>query len=61
MKKTVTTENKLLESIDRLLDAARTGTAEQRNFFSVRKTEGLGVGLRNGKIMRQKRLTNCLP
>jgi hypothetical protein len=38
-------------SIDRLFDAARTGTAEQRKLFSGRKAEDLGVGLHNEKIV----------
>lgn len=71
MKKTVTTEDKRVEtidretelmrrsvgageqetSIDRLFDAARSGTAEQRKFFSGRKAQELGVGLHNEKIV----------
>ncbi len=71
MKKTVTIEDKLMESIDReaelmtrslgageqetsidrLFDAARSGTAEQHKFFSGRKAEGLSAGLRNDKIV----------
>ncbi|MEH6714575.1 hypothetical protein [Parasphingorhabdus flavimaris] len=45
-------------SIDRLLDAARSGTVEQHKFFSGRKAESLGVGLRNDTIMRESRLAN---
>jgi len=37
--------------IDRLFDAARSGTAEQHKFFSGRKAEELGVGLHNEKIV----------
>ena len=39
--------------IDRLLDAARSGTVEQHKFFSGRKAEGLGVGLQDGEILRE--------
>jgi hypothetical protein len=45
-------------SIDRLFYAVRSGTAEQRKFFSARKAEGLGVGLRNDKIVREGGLAN---
>lgn len=39
--------------IDNLFDAARSGTSEQRKLFAGRKAEGLGVGLRDGKISRE--------
>jgi len=39
--------------IDNLFDAARSGTSEQRKLFAKRKAEGLGVGLRDGKISRE--------
>ena len=73
MKKTVTNEDKRMETIDReaqlmrrsvgageqetsidhLVDAVRSGTVEQHKFFSGRKTEGLGVGLRDGEIKQE--------
>ncbi len=40
-------------AIDRLLDAARSGTVEQHKFFSGRKAESLGVGLRDGEIKQE--------
>lgn len=53
MKEAVTIEDRFMESIDHLFDLARSGTAEQRKFFSGRKAKGLGVGLCDGKIVGQ--------
>lgn len=39
--------------IDSLLDAARSGTGEQRALFAERKAKGLGTGLRDGKISKE--------
>ncbi|QJB69344.1 TA system antitoxin ParD family protein [Parasphingorhabdus halotolerans] len=39
--------------IDGLFDAARSGTREQEKFFAKRRADGLGAGLRDGKITRE--------
>ncbi|TMM48413.1 TA system antitoxin ParD family protein [Qipengyuania marisflavi] len=39
--------------VEGLFEAAREGTAEQDRFFTARRAEGLGVGLRDGVIVAQ--------
>lgn len=40
--------------IDGLFDAARNGTDAQDRFFANRRAKGLGVGMHDGKLTRER-------
>ena len=40
--------------VDGLFDLARNGTPEQEKFFAGRRAEGLGTGMRGGKLVEER-------
>lgn len=40
--------------VDGLFDLARTGTPQQERFFADRRTAGLGAGMRDGRLTKER-------